>query len=113
MVLAFAEIDAYNAQRLRVALVECDPAGHTVVDFSAVTLCGAAGIHALLEAQARHEGHGGSLRVSHVRPEIRRMFALTHTTGLLDESTAPDTTARRDRSVFNGSDRRRRGLPGW
>jgi anti-anti-sigma factor len=84
LVLAFPDIDAYNAPRLRDVLAQCDPTGPTVVDFSAVTLCGAAAIHALLEAHARHERHGGSFHVSGARPTIRRLFDLTNTTGLLD-----------------------------
>jgi anti-sigma B factor antagonist len=88
------EIDAYNAPRLRAVLAQCDPTRPTVVDFTAIALCGAAGIHVLLEAQARHERHGGSLRVTGARPEIRRMFVLTHTTGLLDEASLTGESAR-------------------
>jgi anti-anti-sigma factor len=84
LVPAFPEIDAYNAPRLRAVLSQCDPTRRTVVDFSAVTLCGAAGIHVLLEARARHERHGGAFHVIAARPEIRRMFVLTDTTGLLE-----------------------------
>jgi anti-anti-sigma factor len=83
-VLAPAEIDAHTAPLLRARLAACDPAGRTIVDFAAVTLCGAAGIHALLEAQARHERHGGSLQVCRACPPVRRVFVVTHTAGLLD-----------------------------
>ena len=56
-----------------------------VVDFSPVSLCGAAGIHVLLEALARHERHGGSLTVRHVRPSVQRVFAATNTLKLVDD----------------------------
>jgi anti-anti-sigma factor len=93
LVLALPEIDAFNAPRLRAVLTQCDPTRHTVVDFSAVTLCGAAAIHALLEAHARHERHGGSFHVTGARPAVRRMFALTHTIGLLDGAAVTGASA--------------------
>jgi anti-anti-sigma factor len=84
VVVAPPEIDAHTAVGFRADLARCDPTQRTIVDFGAVTLCGAAAIHALLEAHARHERHGGTLLVYDARPQVRRMFALTHTSGLLE-----------------------------
>jgi anti-anti-sigma factor len=92
VVIAPPELDAYSAPRLRAELAERDPSRRTIVDFAAVTLCGAAGIHVLLEANARHERHGGSLRVRNAGAPVRRMLALTDTTSLLDDEALHDHT---------------------
>src|SRR4051812_6892508 len=86
-VVAPPEIDAHNAGDLRSLLAGCDPRRATVVDFSAVTYCGAAGIHALLAAQARHERNGGTVVVRGANPRVTRIFTLTQTTGLLYDET--------------------------
>jgi anti-anti-sigma factor len=113
VVIAPPELDAYTAPRLRAELAGRDPTRRTVVDFAAVTLCGAAGIHVLLEANARHERHGGSLRVRNAGASIRRMFALTDTTSLLDDGHLRDHRGEAPRPAAPvGPTGSRRGHPG-
>jgi anti-anti-sigma factor len=110
MIIAPPELDAYTAPRLRAELAQRDPTRRTIVDFAAVTLCGAAGIHVLLEANARHERHGGSLRVCNAGAPVRRMFALTDTTSLLDDGDLADHRGEALRPTAAGGSRR--GRPG-
>jgi anti-anti-sigma factor len=110
VVVAPPELDACTAPRLRAELAELDPGRRTIVDFAAVTLCGAAGIHVLLEANARHERHGGSLRVRNAGASVRRMFALTDTISLLDDGRLPGHRDPAPRPTASGGSRR--GRPG-
>jgi anti-anti-sigma factor len=110
VVVAPPELDACTAPRLRAELAERDPTRLTIVDFTAVTLCGAAGIHVLLEANARCERHGGSLRVRNADASVRRMFALTDTTSLLDDGHLADRRGEAPRPTASAGSRR--GGPG-
>ena len=77
------EIDAHHAAPLDEALGRCDPEGETVVDLAAVTLCDSAGIRVLVVHALRHLHAGGTLRVDHPRPAVRRVFDIVGVSQLL------------------------------
>jgi stage II sporulation protein AA (anti-sigma F factor antagonist) len=77
------EIDAYHAAAFDDALGRCDAEGETVVDLGDVTLVDSAGIRVLVVHGLRHLHAGGTLRVEHPRPAVRRVLAIVGVSRLL------------------------------
>jgi anti-anti-sigma factor len=73
------EIDVHTAEELRTVLFDLVDRGHVhvVADFSGVCFCDAAGLGALVAANNRIREHGGSLRLTGVRPAQRRILRIT------------------------------------
>jgi anti-sigma B factor antagonist len=99
IVTVAGEIDIATAPQLRAQLYAVTASGRPViVDLTAVTFLGAAGLGVLATAAARATAHGGKLHVAARRYQIRRLFLLTglhHQIPVSDTVAEALTTARR------------------
>jgi anti-anti-sigma factor len=77
------ELDPVTAAPFDALLQECDPVGHTIVDFAGVSFCDSTGIRVLVTHCLRHVEAGGSLEVINLRPSIRTVFDITGVSELL------------------------------
>jgi anti-sigma B factor antagonist len=74
------EIDVDVSERVRERVLDAvrDAAGRpVVVDMAAVTFIDSSGLSAVLAGLRLARGHGGTVRLVNVGPQIRRIFAVT------------------------------------
>jgi anti-anti-sigma factor len=72
------DVDVSEVVRERVLQAVRDAAGRpVVVDMAEVTFIDSSGLSAILAGLRLARGHGGSVRLVHVGPQIRRIFAVT------------------------------------
>jgi anti-sigma B factor antagonist len=79
VVAAPEEIDASDADGLRIALLGSAAHGHAtfVVDMSRTRFCDSAGLNVLVRAHKRALAEGGELRLVIPCPTVLRVFAVT------------------------------------
>jgi anti-sigma B factor antagonist len=79
------ELDPATAPELEAELAAVEADADVVLDFAGVEFCDSSGLRVLVDAYKRLDDAGGSLRVVHVRPNVRRVFEVT---GLVDRLIA-------------------------
>ena len=65
-------------------LVEVDGRERVLLDFSAVDFLSSAALGKLITLDKKMKAHGGTLKLSNIRPEIYEVFAITKLTRLFD-----------------------------
>ena len=65
-------------------LVEVDGRERVLLDFSAVDFLSSAALGKLITLDKKMKSHGGTLKLSNIRPEIYEVFAITKLTRLFD-----------------------------
>jgi anti-sigma B factor antagonist len=83
------ELDFAAARELSVKFDEARAAGPPliIVDLAQLSYCDSSGIHVLVQAAAWCESNGIDMRLTCVRPYVRRVFELTDTADLLHLDT--------------------------
>jgi len=72
------DVDVSEALREQVLQAVRDAAGRPVaIDMAEVTFIDSSGLSALLAGLRLARGHGGSVRLTNVGPQIRRIFDVT------------------------------------
>ena len=84
------ELDTHTAPQLAHYLEDLDPSSPLELDLSATSFISSAGLSAILNAQRRHEEHGGSLRVAAADANIARTIELSGLAELLGLSRDDD-----------------------
>jgi stage II sporulation protein AA (anti-sigma F factor antagonist) len=83
VVIIGGEIDMVTAPTLADALRQIDPRLDIVVDFAAVSFMDSSGLNVLIEHWQRADAAGGSLRVRHAGPAVRRIVDIAGLNALL------------------------------
>ncbi len=65
-------------------LVEADGRDRLLLDFSAVDFLSSAALGKLITLDKKMKAHGGTLKLSNIRPEIYEVFTITKLTRLFD-----------------------------
>ena len=80
-------IEDVNIQELgqeMFRLVEADGRERLLLDFSAVDFLSSAALGKLITLDKKMKAHGGTLKLSNIRPEIYEVFAITKLNRLFD-----------------------------
>lgn len=76
------DIQALGQELFR--LVEQDGRRRLLLDFSAVNFLSSAALGKLITLDKKVKAHGGTLKLSNIRPEIYEVFAITNLNRLFD-----------------------------
>jgi anti-sigma B factor antagonist len=80
-------IEDVNIQELgqeMFRLVEADGRDRLLLDFSSVEFLSSAALGKLITLDKKMKAHGGTLKLSNIRPEIYEVFTITKLTRLFD-----------------------------
>lgn len=80
-------IEDINIQELGLELfrlVEADGCQRLLLDFSSVDFLSSAALGKLITLDKKMKAHGGTLKLSNIRPEIYEVFAITKLNRLFD-----------------------------
>lgn len=88
LVIVTGEIDAGTSPALQAPLAELSPQSHVVLDMSGVRFLDCRGLNVVLAQRTKMAEAGGSIRIRHGSPAVRRIL---HATGLTEAFREPDT----------------------